>query len=1265
MDDSIIVVVFSKDRALQLDACLSSYRLHCNDSLNYKKRVIFKCSDLDSKRQYDTLKSEHPEVQFIEETDFCRDLVSAIEGSAFVLFLVDDNLFVGSFLLQGIASLIERYADAIGFSLRLGRNITSCYSHGDIPQSIPDAERVGQNSLRFRWTEGVYDFGYPLEVSSSVFRTSDMLSLIRSGQECIRNPNSLEAHLHSQIAPFAVTHPILLCFERSVAFCNPVNMVQAVLPNRSGQDLAVSVPVLMERFSLGFRVDVCALSSFTPSAPHAEVGFSYRQPELPWNILKAELSIRRFESSFNPHEVVSSSYESDVDVENLADNELYSLVTLLRDIDDTAPSSPTWIVDLAKRLMERRASFSEAGQAPFKAQLSTYRQILDEEAKKAAESAADFSKTIATYESLRLESQDWIGVLQSSLDQVKARVSNLESELIEAHNLIQAAEVREQVNRAANHNLEEEKDAANALAEISAARARKATSQFRELSDLLKYFKGRWWFRFFSWISRLSVFLKSIYRPKANTSDCKFKIEDVYIDSNGRFCVRGWHFLKKKKSSSVRVELKSWAKVRTSKASAIRRNDLAKKYPTRPMAGNSGFEIQTPLYRGWNTVSLQYKSGRKWIPFANYRFYGSRTLASQSNDIAKSEVVEHKLWNSEWPLVSIVIGVPFFDHPLAERSLNSIRSQTWSDFELIVVGDVKEAGVIEMVGNLKEKLRWIHCPDTNSLSPIWNQGAKKSKGKYLCFVESGIELVSTYLEKCLFEMESSGLDVCVAPLKAIGETESSIGREAFGLGRLAKSAPRCNCAVIERAFWSKVGGFNESLMDGSVVWWDFWVKSALNVPCIAIIPEALIHQCTPSEECEDAASKNKKEIRKRHRMLSFQQKIEGDLSFSSRKVLNPWVNLRRDTSDAHRRPSVLICLPHTVVGGSEKLISQISQGLVEEGFLINLITTHLPESSQGDSTTWFEKVTPGIYHFPRFLRQEEWKYFFLHLLHFYKVDALWIAGSKFTYDLLPEVKTAFPSIKVVDFLFNEIGHTGSNRRYDYCIDLTITENEAVRSWLLANGESEDRAKVIPSGVNLEHHQPIEKRALPFDVPNRTLVIGYFGRLSAEKGPEIFVKIAASFRGESRVQFILAGDGPMRDEIQDLIDRESLTDTLHFVGFGHLDELLPCCDIVLVPSHLDGRPVLVMEAAAVGIPVIASRIGGIGDMISNGNSGYLCTPGEVSEFVEKINSLLQDPDLLVEMKKNARDFAEVHFDMNRTIGSFAEVFRNLIELKIKE
>ncbi|MBM4137625.1 MAG: hypothetical protein FJ241_12465 [Nitrospira sp.] len=210
-----ITLLFSKERALQLEATLHSFFLHCKDADQAQIRVLFTTSTTIHENQYKQLKNNFAQsefLQFIREQNFYSDTIALLAPSDYVLFLTDDNIFVRDFSLSEIIESLQKHPDALGFSIRLGRNTTYCYPL-DKAQRLPDFQPVGKGIQKYNWTNAEYDFGYPLEVSSSLYRVEDILPFIV--QLPFRNPNTLEALMAERCALFREKMPSLLCFEQS------------------------------------------------------------------------------------------------------------------------------------------------------------------------------------------------------------------------------------------------------------------------------------------------------------------------------------------------------------------------------------------------------------------------------------------------------------------------------------------------------------------------------------------------------------------------------------------------------------------------------------------------------------------------------------------------------------------------------------------------------------------------------------------------------------------------------------------------------------------------------------------------------------------------------------------------------------------------------------------------------------------------------------------------------------------------------------------
>ncbi len=296
---TIQAIIFSKDRPLQLHATLASFALHASDAATVQISVLCRASNEAYGRGYAQVAEElagQLQINWVQESDFKADLLTVIQEPAsasrrrrlwdrltlrhprlrtdHLLFLVDDNLFIRPFCLQEVADTLNTHHDAIGFSLRVGRNTTSCYSM-QCEQPLPAFESAPPG-LRFHWSGQVGDFGYPLEVSSSVYRCADLIHLLRSLP--YNNPNRLEQALSAASGLFARRLPILLCYEQSVAFCAPVNKVQSILDNRSGAQEEYSSEALNTLFLDGYRVNVSALCEFVPKAAHVEIELPLSKP---------------------------------------------------------------------------------------------------------------------------------------------------------------------------------------------------------------------------------------------------------------------------------------------------------------------------------------------------------------------------------------------------------------------------------------------------------------------------------------------------------------------------------------------------------------------------------------------------------------------------------------------------------------------------------------------------------------------------------------------------------------------------------------------------------------------------------------------------------------------------------------------------------------------------------------------------------------------------------------------------------------------------
>jgi hypothetical protein len=272
-------MIFSKDRALQLQAVLDSFFLNCEEARIADIVVLYKVTNRHHLQQYRTLKGMFKEVTFIEETDLVEQLIGVAAKNEYILLLVDDTMFTGPFSLSEILTTLRGNNNALGFSLRLGLNTTYCYNHKS-NQRIPVFQQINDKIIKYRWIEEQFDFAYPLEVSSSVYRVKDIVPIwLRTiGVTVPYMVNRVEDIMNKSRGEFTETLPYLLCYKQSVAFSNPMNEVSSLPENwviPVWGDKRFSVDSLMKAFDLGYRLDVKELVGFVSNSCHQEVELKF------------------------------------------------------------------------------------------------------------------------------------------------------------------------------------------------------------------------------------------------------------------------------------------------------------------------------------------------------------------------------------------------------------------------------------------------------------------------------------------------------------------------------------------------------------------------------------------------------------------------------------------------------------------------------------------------------------------------------------------------------------------------------------------------------------------------------------------------------------------------------------------------------------------------------------------------------------------------------------------------------------------------------
>ena len=302
-----IGLIFSKDRAMQLQAVLESFLLHCKDPNRTRLKVLYKATNDLSRRLYDKLKSKFANVTFVEETTFRQQVIDITTESPHILFMVDDNIFVRDFRLGDIIDSLTANPDAIGFSLRLGRNTCHNYNR-NLTSALPDLQVVTDEIVKYDWTNQEHHFAYPLEVSSSVYRANEILPLLQ--QLDFPNPNMLEGLMAANAKLYNQARNTLLCFDLSVTFCNPLNLVQTVCTNKTGNYDQYSAENLAAMFAQGYSIDINEYNGLIPFGCHQDVELFFRHEKTDVNVNPPALRVTVEMIVYNAERFIALAIES-------------------------------------------------------------------------------------------------------------------------------------------------------------------------------------------------------------------------------------------------------------------------------------------------------------------------------------------------------------------------------------------------------------------------------------------------------------------------------------------------------------------------------------------------------------------------------------------------------------------------------------------------------------------------------------------------------------------------------------------------------------------------------------------------------------------------------------------------------------------------------------------------------------------------------------------------------------------------------------------
>ncbi|WP_321415558.1 glycosyltransferase family 4 protein [uncultured Desulfobacter sp.] len=287
----------------------------------------------------------------------------------------------------------------------------------------------------------------------------------------------------------------------------------------------------------------------------------------------------------------------------------------------------------------------------------------------------------------------------------------------------------------------------------------------------------------------------------------------------------------------------------------------------------------------------------------------------------------------------------------------------------------------------------------------------------------------------------------------------------------------------------------------------------------------------------------------------------------------------------------------------------------------------------------------------------------VRLIRTHKIDIVHAHDPK-TYVYAYLLGFVFPDVKLVATLHGWVHRRARSSFYSTISNFVLKKFNAV---IAVSRDLEKRAaRAGISNIHMVHNAIDTDKWKPDAMSDKngstTFIIAYIGRLSKEKGPIDFVKAAKGIiERDQGCRFIVAGDGPLLESTKQYVQSLEILQYFDFKGNipqKNMPAIYGEINVVLSSSHTEGMPVALLEALATGVPVVATEVGGVGELIRHGYNGLLTEKKDIESLISNVLLLKNTPELAQTLKRNGRDAVTKKFSYSHWTQKMESLYVSL-------
>lgn len=646
-----------------------------------------------------------------------------------------------------------------------------------------------------------------------------------------------------------------------------------------------------------------------------------------------------------------------------------------------------------------------------------------------------------------------------------------------------------------------------------------------------------------------------------------------------------------------------------------------------------------------------------------------------------------KRWNRDLvtdgkPLISVI--TPFYNAgKYFEQTYNCVVDQTFPWFEWIIIDDgstdEKSLQVLKTLSVTDKRIKVYHQPN-GGLSNARNAGIMHATTEYIFPLDADDLIEPTCLEYEYWALQFN-TDASWAFSDSCGfQGQEYVWKPEFVPEKMKKTNLLSATALIRKKDAIEVGNYKEEKFHFNEDW-HFWLKMMANGKFPVQLHGDILFWYRRSETGVLAEVKgNRESIERNEKIISEQAAfvinpekpiIYPTHSYNTYKQIkgSDW---KCKVYAKHEKIHVLCLFPWLNMGGADKFNLDLLEGLDKNRYEISIITT---TKSENNWIQRFRKVTPEIFNLPNFLSPDNYPEFIDYIIKSREIDLIFQSNSLDGYYLLPWIRQRHPEVAIVDYVHMEEwywrngGYSRDSSIFQNVIEHTYICNNASRNVMIQHmGKKPELVDTVHIGIDETYFNPDRIKAgilyKELNIDQSRPIVLFICRLNPQKRPFLMLKIADRVRQQIEdVAFVVIGDGPQGEEMQEKVESMNLDGTVYFLGAK--DEVRPYyrdSKVTLVCSMKEGLSLTAYESCAMGVPVITADVGGQSDLIDETVGALIpCLQDEEKDFdsrefpqaeikayVDTIIEILTNDEKWKKLSKNCRKRIEESFTINNMI-----------------